>query len=171
MYIYIENGSFSGSRQNHPHQLSSKGPNCQRRVLLISAGVIEGRFEGNTPTPWEGHQRVLFLHDNAPSHQALATQNKLAYLGLQCLDHSLYSPDLSPSDYHVFPGLKKKIERSPCFVRRGGNCCRGDLVGRTAFWIFLFFILLWLLFFFLSGLQKLEQRAKKCIELRGEYVE
>ena len=26
-------------------------------------------------------------------------------------------------------------------------------------------------FFFLSGLQKLEQLAKKCIELRGEYVE
>ena len=26
-------------------------------------------------------------------------------------------------------------------------------------------------FFFLSGLQKLEQRTKKCIELRGEYVE
>jgi len=26
-------------------------------------------------------------------------------------------------------------------------------------------------FFFLSGLQKLEQRAKKCIELRGEYIE
>jgi hypothetical protein len=25
--------------------------------------------------------------------------------------------------------------------------------------------------FFLSGLQKLKQRAKKCIELRGEYVE
>ena len=25
--------------------------------------------------------------------------------------------------------------------------------------------------FFLSGLQKLEQRAKKCVELRGEYVE
>ena len=24
---------------------------------------------------------------------------------------------------------------------------------------------------FFSGLQKLEQRAKKCIELRGEYVE
>jgi hypothetical protein len=25
-------------------------------------------------------------------------------------------------------------------------------------------------FFFLSGLQKLEQRAKKCIELREEYI-
>ena len=28
-----------------------------------------------------------------------------------------------------------------------------------------------ILFFFLSGLQALEQRAKKSIELRGEYVE
>jgi len=26
---------------------------------------------------------VLFLHDNAPAHQALATQKKLAYLGFQ----------------------------------------------------------------------------------------
>jgi len=30
---------------------------------------------------------VLFLHDNAPAHRALATQKKLAYLGFQCLDH------------------------------------------------------------------------------------
>ena len=28
-----------------------------------------------------------------------------------------------------------------------------------------------ILIFFLSGLKKLEQRGKKCIELRGEYVE
>ena len=30
----------------------------------------------------------------------------------------------------------KKIERSPFFVRRGGRCCRGDLVGRTNFQFF-----------------------------------
>jgi len=30
---------------------------------------------------------------------------------------------------------EKTIERSPFFVRRGGHCCRGDLVGRTIFWI------------------------------------
>jgi hypothetical protein len=35
----------------------------------------------------------------------------LAYLGFQCLDQPPYSPDLAPSDYHLFPGLKKKIER------------------------------------------------------------
>jgi len=49
---------------------------------------------------------VLFLHDNAPAHRALATQKKLAYLGFQCLDHPPYSPDLAPSDYHLFPELK-----------------------------------------------------------------
>jgi len=42
-------------------------------------------------------KRVLFLHDNAPDHRALATQKKLAYLCFQCLDHSPYSPDLTPS--------------------------------------------------------------------------
>ena len=72
---------------------------------------------------------VLFLHDNAPAHRALATQKKLACLDCQC-------PDLAPSDYHQFPGLKETIERSPFFVRRGDHCCRGDLVGRTTFWIF-----------------------------------
>jgi len=47
---------------------------------------------------------------------------------------------------------KKTIERSPFFFRRGGHCCRGDLVGRITFSEF-----------FLSGLQKLEQRSKKCM--------
>ena len=48
------------------------------------------------------------MHDNAPAHQALATQKKLAYLGFQCLDHLPYSPNLALWDYHLFPGLKKK---------------------------------------------------------------
>jgi len=47
-----------------------------------------------------------FLHDNAPDHQALATQKKMAYLGFQCLDHLPYSSDLALLDYHLFPGLK-----------------------------------------------------------------
>ena len=50
---------------------------------------------------------VLFLHDSAPAHRALATQKKLAYLGFQYLDHPPYFPDLAPSNYHLFPGLKK----------------------------------------------------------------
>ena len=50
---------------------------------------------------------VLSLHDNAPTHRALATRTKLAYLGFHCLGHPPYSSNLAPSDYHLFPGLKK----------------------------------------------------------------
>jgi len=53
---------------------------------------------------------ALFLHYNAWAHRALATQKKLAYLGFQCLDYPPYSPNLAPSDYHLFPELRKKLK-------------------------------------------------------------
>jgi len=59
---------------------------------------------------WKFTKDVLFLHDNAPAHRAHKTQKKLTYLGFQSLDHPPYSPDLAPSDYHLFPGLKKQMK-------------------------------------------------------------
>jgi len=82
--------------------------NYQRGVLLISAGAIEGNLkEERRGKVTKG---FLFLHDNAPAHQALATQKKLAYLGFQCFGDPPYYPDLAPSDYHLFPGLKKQLK-------------------------------------------------------------
>ena len=46
---------------------------------------------------------VLILHDNASAYRALVTKKKLNYLGLQ---HPPYTPDLAPSDYRLFPGLR-----------------------------------------------------------------
>jgi len=57
----------------------------------------------------------------------------LPYLSFHSLDYPLYSPDLAPSDYHLFSGLKKTIKSPPFFFRHGGLCCPGDLVGRTTF--------------------------------------
>ena len=53
---------------------------------------------------------VLFLHDIALAHWALATQKKLAYLGFHCLDRTPISPDLATLDYHQFSGLKKQLK-------------------------------------------------------------
>jgi len=69
----------------------------------------------NLRTFWRKKRRgkftkgFLFLH-NTPAYRALATQKKLAYLGFQCLDHPPFSPDLAPSDYHLFSGLKKQLK-------------------------------------------------------------
>jgi histone-lysine N-methyltransferase SETMAR len=36
------------------------------------------------------------------------------YQGFQCHDQPPYSPDLAPSDYHLFPRLKKQLKGSHC---------------------------------------------------------
>ena len=47
-----------------------------------------------------------FLYDNALGYRVHAKQKKLAYIGFHCLDYPPYTPDLAPSDYHLFRGLK-----------------------------------------------------------------
>jgi hypothetical protein len=44
------------------------------------------------------------------AHRTNVSQKKLAYLGFKCLDHPPYSPYLTPSDYHLFLGLKKQLK-------------------------------------------------------------
>ena len=88
-------------------------PNYQRGVLLISAGATEEYFEGKTPRGGKVTKGFLFLHFIAPAHRALASQKELAYLGFQYLDHLPYSPNLAPSHYYLFPGLKKQLKFRP----------------------------------------------------------
>ncbi len=99
------------------------------------------------------------MHDNALAHQALATQKKPAYLGFQCLDHPPYSLDLALSDYHLFPGLKKQLKGPHFSPDREVIAAVETWLDRQPSE------------FFFSGLQNLEQWAKKCTELRGEYIE
>ena len=121
---------FLGSRRHHPHYLP-KGQTISAEYYSYLLVHLKDILKEKRQRRGKVTKGVLFLHDNAPAHRALATQKKLAYLGFQCLDHPHYSPDLAPSDYHLFPVLEKTIEGSPFFVRSGGHCCRGDLVART----------------------------------------
>jgi histone-lysine N-methyltransferase SETMAR len=50
---------------------------------------------------------VLLLHDNARPHTARLSQERIAAFGWQLLEHPPYSPDLAPSDFHLFGPLKK----------------------------------------------------------------
>lgn len=49
---------------------------------------------------------VVFHQDNARSHTSLMTQQKLRELGWEVMMHPPYSPDLAPSDYHLFRSLQ-----------------------------------------------------------------
>jgi histone-lysine N-methyltransferase SETMAR len=49
---------------------------------------------------------VVMLHDNAHPHTAAAMQYLIMTFGWEQFNHPPYSPDLAPSDFHVFLHLK-----------------------------------------------------------------
>jgi len=77
---------------------------CYSSLLVQLKDILKEKRRGKVI------KGALFLRDNAAAKRALATQKKLAYLGFQCHDHPPYSPDLAPSDCHLFPGLKKQLK-------------------------------------------------------------
>ena len=59
-----------------------------------------------------GNFPKVFVSLHVLARRALAIQKKLAYLGFQYLDHPPYSPEMTPSEYHLFRGLKKQLKVS-----------------------------------------------------------
>jgi len=49
------------------------------------------------------------LHDNAPAHRSHVGQAAILEYGFEEMHHPPYSPDLAPSDYHLFPNLKQHL--------------------------------------------------------------
>jgi hypothetical protein len=49
---------------------------------------------------------AVLLHDNARLQTAARTRALLGYFNWELFDHPPYSPDLAPSDYHLFTYLK-----------------------------------------------------------------
>ena len=109
----------------------------QRATLstrIITVGAIEGHFEGKTPR--EGHQGGLVLARQCPALLGTCNPEETGLPGFPVS----WSPTLfsgsGPVGLPTVPWTEKAIERSQFFVRLGGHCCSGDLVGRTAFWLF-----------------------------------
>lgn len=54
--------------------------------------------------------KIYFQHDNAKPHAANKVKLKLKQLNWELLPHPPYSPDLAPSDYHLFRSLSNDIK-------------------------------------------------------------
>ena len=114
-----------GSRRHPPHSLSSKVPNYQLRVLIISAGATEGHFEGKTPR--EGHQGGLVLARQCLGSPVIGNPKETGLPRLSVSRLPTLFSGSGPIGLPPVPWTEKKNESSPFFVRRG------DVVGRTTF--------------------------------------
>ncbi|KAF6027711.1 hypothetical protein EB796_013984 [Bugula neritina] len=52
---------------------------------------------------------VLLQHDNARPHTSLRTREEITRHGWTTLPHPPYSPDLAPSDFHLFGPMKEGL--------------------------------------------------------------
>ncbi|UYV62568.1 hypothetical protein LAZ67_2001115 [Cordylochernes scorpioides] len=104
-------------------------------------------------------RKIVYHQDNAPSLRSLQAMAAIYDSGFELLPHAPYSPDLAPSDFHLFPHLKKSL---------AGIHFRSDEEVIDA--VNPFFESLETSFF-LEGITALEHRWKKCIDLKGNYVE
>ena len=75
------------------------------------------------PELWRSGDWFLH-HDNTPARTALSVTRYLASLGWTVIPHPLYSLDLAPCHFFLFPTVKKNIERKEI-------CHRG--VGENSF--------------------------------------
>jgi len=149
---------FLGSRRHTPHWLSSKWPNYQHGVLLISAGAIEGHFDGKTPAA-----------GRSPRGSCSCTTMPRLTGHL----HPRRNRPTWPSNVLIAHPILR------IWPRRTTTCSLdwrkqlkfrhfssdAEVIAATETWLDGQILI------FLSGLQKLEQRAKKCIEIRGVCVE
>lgn len=55
------------------------------------------------------NRRRILQHDNARPHAAKITQEKIKEINLELLPHPPYSPDIAPSDYHLFRSLEHSL--------------------------------------------------------------
>lgn len=102
---------------------------------------------------------ILFHQDNAPAHTSNIAMATIHDCGFELMSHPPYSPDLAPSDYHLFPNLKKSLA--------GQRFVSNDEVMEATEE----FLRAKDTPFFQAGIQALERRWAKCVELGGDYVE
>ena len=99
-------------------------------------------------------QGVLLHHDNTPAHTSHVAMVTIHDCGFELLSHPPYSPDLAPSDFHLFRHLKESLH---------GRAFEDDEDVTVA-------VNEWIeerdQNFFLEGIKTLEQRWETCVALR-----
>lgn len=87
------------------HELLKPGESVnveQYRKQMIS---LNQALREKRPEYHNRQHKVILLHDNAPAHKSKKVKEKIEEFNWEILSHVAYSPDLAPSDYHLFSSM------------------------------------------------------------------
>lgn len=188
----IRNRHFRKKGSQHPPQQVAKKDLHVRKVMLIIFwdvhGVVHREYlpNGQTITASkyceildrvqtalqekrpglfeEGRCKVILQQDNATPHTARITKTKIRELGWEPMPHPPYSPDLAPSDFHLFRSLSNALRGTKFTTNEEVQIFTDNFLqrktleseeGRLPF--------------FRRGIMKLPGRWRACIDALGEY--
>jgi len=102
--------------------------------------------------------QVYFQNDNARPHIAKSVKSKLEQFQWKLLDHPPYSPDLAPSDYHLFRSLSNDL-RDRKFENENDlkQYLQEFFDSKSSE-------------FYASGIHDLPRRWREVIDTSGEYI-
>lgn len=126
----------------------------RQQIINLNHVLIEKR-----PQWARRHAKVILLHDNAPAHKAKLIQDTIKAIGWELLPYPPYSPDLAPSDYHLFSSMGHALaEHHFDFCEEVENWVSDWFASKDEH-------------FYLRGIHKLGARRSKCVESNGQYYE
>lgn len=124
---------------------------CQQLMKLEKA-IKEKRFD------LTNRKEIVFHHDNVRLRTCSVTRGKLLELGWEVMPHPLYSPDLSPSDYHLLPNLQNSLNSKTFSNYDDLNSHLVQFFANKE------------QTFYERGIMKLPERWQKVIVHNGEYI-
>ena len=79
-------------------------------ISPIQLNHLNDNLMHKRPSVASNRRKVILFDDNARPHVAIAVKQMLMELEWEVLLHPAYSPDLTPSDYHLFRSMQHALE-------------------------------------------------------------
>jgi [histone H3]-lysine36 N-dimethyltransferase SETMAR len=130
------------------------GDRYRTQLMRLKRALTQKRPE------WENrHNKVILQHDNARPHVARPVKNYLEGSDWEVLPHPPYSPDIAPSDYHLFRSMQPALSGERFTSYEGiKNWLDNWIASKEPD-------------FFLRGIRLLPERWEKVVGSDGAYFE
>ena len=137
--------------------------NLVKRLIQIAnnnnSSILTAHCSKNGPNIKKSKFKVVLLHCNAPANRTKPVRDMLETLIWEVKTYAAYSPDLVPSDYHLFSSLGKALRDQGFKIARVVKKWVYEWISskpQEFFWL---------------GIQKLTERCSECVASNGKYFE